>query len=500
METKSKPMLIGYTLSCYFFLFYLSAWAEQQEINASAKSSPIAGPLRVSISNPRYFSDANGRIVYLTGSHTWDNLVDRRGKPEFDYTGYLDFLQSHNHNFIRLWTREGSFRGDSYPDLYQRTGPGMALDGRPKFDLTKFNPAYFNRLRSRVQEAHDRGIYVMVMLFHGFSVHDKGGNRVNPWPAHSFNATNNINGINGDVNGNGEGEELHTLRVSAVTRLQEAYVRNVVDTLNDLDVLYEISNESHRKSVEWQYHMIQFIHEYEKTKPKQSPVVMTAMWDGEDDPAKDNAALFASPAEAIAPGRGIWGEYKGDPPPSDGSKIIFNDTDHLWGTGGNVEWVWKSFLRGLNPIFMDPIEDPKYEPVRRALGQTLAVANQINLATMFPKKDLASTGYCLANPGVKYLVYLPEDSHWLESRIRSWMESTYFIWRFSRALEYIRPFLKLSVDVDISQASESLHVTWFNPSTGKFLPGGQIAGGRRTSLTAPFTGPAVLYLAAATNK
>lgn len=500
MKGKSRHRECRLALVACSFLFYLPACADHKDVSVSVESKKIAGPLGISTSNPRYFSDANGRIVYLTGSHNWSNLLDSRAKPEFNYTGYLDFLQSYHHNFIRLWSREGSSRNGSYPDLYQRTGPGTSLDGMPKFDLTTFNPAYFNRLRSRVQEAHDRGIYVMVMFFHGFSVHNKGGNRVNPWPAHPFNANNNVNGINGDANGNGEGEEVHTLKIPAVTNLQEAYVRKVVDTLNDLDVLYEIANESHRGSAEWQYHMIRFIHEYEKTKPKQNPVVMTAMWDGTGDNGSDNSALFESSAEAIAPGPDSMGAYKMDPPPSDGRKVIITDTDHLWGVGGDVSWVWKSFLRGLNPIFMDPIEDSKLDPVRRALGQTLFIANRVNLATMAPKKELASTGYCLANTGVEYLVYLPEDSHWLESRIKSWMESAPFIWRFSHVSEYVRRFLELSVEVDISQAPEPLRVTWFNPLTGDFLPGGQIRGGRKSSFTAPFTGPALLYLTSAANK
>ena len=375
------------------------------------------------------------------------------------------------------------------------------MDGKPKFDLTKFNPVYFSRLRSRVQEAHDRGIYVMVMLFNGFSVHNKGGGRLNPWPGHPFNARNNVNGIDGDANANGEGEELHSLKVSAVTRLQEEYVRKVVDTLNDLDVLYEISNESHRGSVEWQYHMIHFIHRYEKTKPKQNPVVMTAMWDRVGDLGRDNAALFASPAEAIAPGPGTLREYKENPPPSDASKIIIVDTDYLWGVGGNVDWVWKSFMRGLNPIFMDPLDEPKYEPIQSAMGQTLLVANRINLAAMVPRRDLASSGFCLANPGSEYLVYLPPNSHWLESGIRSWMESAYFVWRYSWLSEYVRPLdLRRAVEVDISQASEPFQVTWFNPSTGNFLPGAQVVGGRRTRFTAPFTGPALLYLTSVAGK
>ncbi len=57
--------------------------------------------------------------------------------------------------------------------------------------------------------------------------------------------------------------------------------------------------------------------------------------------------------------------HKFDPPSADGKKVVLPDTDHLWGHGGNYKWVWKCFLRGLNPIFMDPwnpmagIEDEK---------------------------------------------------------------------------------------------------------------------------------------------
>jgi hypothetical protein len=47
----------------------------------------------------------------------------------------------------------------------RRTGPGVALDGEPKFDLTQFDPEYFDRLRSRVSAALDCGIYVSIMLF-----------------------------------------------------------------------------------------------------------------------------------------------------------------------------------------------------------------------------------------------------------------------------------------------------------------------------------------------
>ena len=51
---------------------------------------------------------------------------------------------------------------------FQRTGPELALDGKPKFDLTQFDQTFFDRLRTFVTAARDKGIYASVMLFQGF--------------------------------------------------------------------------------------------------------------------------------------------------------------------------------------------------------------------------------------------------------------------------------------------------------------------------------------------
>ena len=204
----------------------------------------------------------------------------------FDFTAYLALLKQKNHNFIRLWVWEQAAwapwtteKVEFYPVPYARPGPGVALDGSPKFDLTQFNQAYFDRLRTRVQAAGDHGIYVSVMLFQGWSVGKKPDNPGNPWKGHPFNRQNNINGIDGDRDGNGEGAEVHTLQLPAITALQERYVRKVMDTLGDLNnVLWEICNEGDPDSKDWQYHMISYIKRYESDKEKQHPVGMTAIF------------------------------------------------------------------------------------------------------------------------------------------------------------------------------------------------------------------------------
>src|SRR6188472_2247750 len=66
------------------------------------------GPLRPHPGNPRYFADATGRAVYLTGSHTWavlqDMWLEDRPRREMDYPGFLDMLQENGHNFLRFWS------------------------------------------------------------------------------------------------------------------------------------------------------------------------------------------------------------------------------------------------------------------------------------------------------------------------------------------------------------------------------------------------------------
>ena len=124
------------------------------------------GPLRVHPENPRYFADGSGKVIYRTGSHTWSNLADMSAgetPTPFDYPAYLDWMERYRFNFMRLWSWEllnWDTQGNSprysnqttlsvAPHPWQRTGPGKAFDGRPRFDLTKFNTAYFERLRSR---------------------------------------------------------------------------------------------------------------------------------------------------------------------------------------------------------------------------------------------------------------------------------------------------------------------------------------------------------------
>ncbi len=446
---------------------------------------PSKGPLRVSDKNPRYFTDNSGGAILLTGSHTWNNLVDMGPSdppPRFDFDAYLMWMQSYGHNFIRLWAWElmtwntsgnNPNNRSKEPEIHYvtphpwiRTGPGTALDSKPKFDLESFDVKYFNRLRSRVEAAEKHGIYVSIMLFEGWGLQFSP----NAYDNHPFHPENNIQSIGGNIKDDSLALGIHELMDDRITAIQEAYVKHVIDVVNDLDnVLYEISNENHPSSTLWQYHMIDYIHQYEQTKPKQHPVGMTFQYKG-----GSNEDLFKSPAEWISPNNEDG--YREDPPEADGSKIIINDTDHLWGIGGSSDWAWKSFCRGLNPIFMDPYDglvlgksfEERFKPIRVSLGQIQHFAQQLNLDEMLPSKSLASSAYCLANAGKEYLVYLADTN---------------------------------MVNVDLRAIKGSAGVEWFNPSTGETIHAAGLEGGSIQNFESPFVEEgAILFIKSPPSK
>ena len=230
--------------------------AKRAQSPPAASTTPIAGPLTAS-GNPNYFRDARGAVLILSGSQTWNTLQDwgSNGSPHpLDFDAYVNFLTAHGHNFTLLWRTElpkfCGFPGttSSPPDLtvgphpWLRTGPGNATDGGLKFDLTKFNPGFFDRLRTRTQALSNAGIYVGVYLFTGEWLNIFRCS-VDGYP---FTGANNINGIHDGYAGGSAGTGSVTMTApSAITGFQDAYVEKVIDTLNDLpNVLWIISEEA----------------------------------------------------------------------------------------------------------------------------------------------------------------------------------------------------------------------------------------------------------------
>ena len=434
-------------------------------VPAASRDTSHGRPLRVLAANPRYFTDGSGRAVYLTGSHVWWNLVGGRtwgrclglAPGDFDFSGYLRRLSGHGHNFVRLWTIELlHWRDCGDPvtmDLlpWRRSGPGIAFDGRPKVDFRRLDPRYFARLRARVAAARRAHVYVSIMLFEGWSPQfERDGWH---WRGSPYHPSNNVNGIDGDLDKDGD-SDAHTLWNARITAFQDAYVRKVIDTVNAFDnVLFEIANEANVASTAWQYRMIRLIKRYEHRKPKRHPVGMTYQ---HGDPG--NAALFNSAADWISP---IGGNWVSAPPAASGRKVILLDTDHLCGVCGGSDFVWKSFMRGYNPIYMDPLDEhPERQSARAAMGRTRALGARVRLHHLRPATQRCSTRYCLGRLGETYIVYQPAEG---------------------------------AFSVELGRGG-SYRAEWIHPTSGAPIRVAARRARGQTSFEAPWPGPAILYL------
>ena len=285
-----------------------------------------------------------------------------------------------------------------------------------KFDLSQPNEKYFELVHYFIEEIEKRDMYCSIMMFgSGISFRKKDSyEKRNAW-----NPQNNINPQTSTIK---VGADFYSMAPGLLS-LQEDHVRRVIDHLNHFDnFAWEIINEAELPaSKEWQYHMIRYIRDYEKTKPKQHLIIMS----GGNNEAK--GSLEDSPADIISPDTSFQ-DYKDGGPAAYVEKIVVNDTDHLWGFS-KVEqaevyrkWVWKTFLRGNHAVFMDDYDsfingnngqvNPAYDLIRKNLGYTVDYSMRFSdLALMVPDTEIASTRYALVNAGQEYLVYFPDDEN-----------------------------------------------------------------------------------------
>ena len=225
-------------------------------------------PLKLHPDNPHYLQWRGKPTILITSGEHYGAVLN----GSFNYIPYLDELQNRTLNLTRTFS--GTYRevpgdfgitdntlaptAEQYVSPWLRTDQSGAGDGKNKFDLTKFNPDYFNRLKDFLSQASKRGVVVEYVLFCPFYEDSM-------WNVNPMNAKNNVNNI-----GNVPRTEVYTLKHKDLLAVHEAFVRKVVAELKDFDNLYyEICNEPYFGGVtlDWQARVAQTIVDAEKDFP-----------------------------------------------------------------------------------------------------------------------------------------------------------------------------------------------------------------------------------------
>lgn len=205
--------------------------------------SPTPQPIRLDPKNPHYLLFRGKTIALITSGEHYGSVLN----ADIDFHKYLATIDSDGLNYTRIFG--GSYIevpaksfGILRNDLAPRPGryiapwarsetPGYAGGGN-KFDLTKWNPDFFERYRAFLADASKRGIVVEISLFS--SHYDEM-----MWRISALNPANNVNGTT-EI----EWKKLHTLENGNIIEFQEKYARKLVVEAKGFDnVIFEIQNE-----------------------------------------------------------------------------------------------------------------------------------------------------------------------------------------------------------------------------------------------------------------
>jgi hypothetical protein len=225
-----------------------------------------AEPIQLHPVNPHYLIFQGKPTVLITSGEHYGAVLNL----DFDYIPYLDELQSKGMNLTRTFSgayceKPGEFNIEKNtlapaPDRlicpWARSSIPGYRNGGNKFDLGKWDQAYFQRLKDFIAEAGKRGIIVELVLFCPF---------YNPelWTLSPMNSINNINGVSVVSS-----TETYTLKDAELTRVQDEMVRKILHELRNYDNLYyEVCNEPYFGGVTdtWQEHIISTIVEAESS-------------------------------------------------------------------------------------------------------------------------------------------------------------------------------------------------------------------------------------------
>jgi hypothetical protein len=233
-------------------------------------------PLALHSENPHYFLFRGKPTVIVTSAEHYGAVLNL----DFDYVKYLDELAAHGLNNTRTWAGaycedDKSFniarntlapaKGRFICPWARSDQPGYANGGN-KFDLTKWDTAYFKRLKDFLTEASKRGVIVEMNLFCPFYEESM-------WKISPQNAANNVNNV-----GSCKREEVYTLdKHDGLLAVHKTMTRKIVAELNEFDNLYyEICNEPYfgGVTIPWQHAIVDTIVAAEKELPNKHLISM----------------------------------------------------------------------------------------------------------------------------------------------------------------------------------------------------------------------------------
>jgi hypothetical protein len=458
----------------------------------ASKESPrtSTGRIKAHPSNPHCFLYEGRLTVLITSAEHYGAVINK----DFDYMAYFDALQVHQLNYTRIYPGAmfepvGKFmpgntlgpRPDSLIVPWSRSDtPGYRLGGN-RFDLDRWDPVSFSRLKDFLREAALRGIVVEVCFFNS--------QYADTWPLSPLHFENNIQGI-----GTCNWRDAQTLKHRDLVRREDEYVRKITQEINSFDnVILEICNEPGHIGTGFDLagpsvsHLTDIVLDAERGLPKKHLLGQEV-----DGPLGGPVDFAADPRLSVIVGQYIWGEDQGEMGGmkglsykyQDNKPIELNETCYypLWYQGDKVAdsrvEAWEFIVGGgagfnqLNGLFT--AENPTGKPpdndrMLRALTSLKQFMDGFEFIRMAPDKGFLVSGVTspeyhrvISEPGKQYALHIHHS--------RENVGGAYTV----VPGEYRE-------DLVVSLSAGHYRADWINPATGSMLGSVDIAheGGHR---------------------
>ena len=186
--------------------------------------------------------------------------------------------------------------GEVWPPFYEqpfaRSGEGIAWDGLSKYDLTKFNPWYWNRLKEFTDIAEDKGILLIHHNYFQHNILEAGAHYADfPW-----RTANNINSTGFPEPPNYAGdkrifmdEQFYDVEDSRRRDLHRKYIRKCLDNFASNSNVIQLTSAEYTGPLHFVEFWLDVIAEWEDETGNDALVALSATKDVQDSILADSA-------------------------------------------------------------------------------------------------------------------------------------------------------------------------------------------------------------------
>ncbi len=363
--------------------------------------------------------------------------------------------------------------GNVWPPFYElpflRSGQGQAWDGLSKYDLTRYNPWYFNRLKQFAQLCDSKGLVLINQQFFQHNIIEAGAH----WASCPWRSANNINDMGfpepppfaGDKRIFMAGQ-FYDMTNAHRCEIYRAYIRHCLDEqANDTNVI-QLTGAEFTGPLAFMQFWIDTVAQWEHDTGKQVIVGLSATKDVQDDILRDPKR---APIVSVIDIRYWWYQVDGKPyAPAGGLNLSprqlervfphknssfaqvyravreyrekYPDKAVIYSADGQAEFGWAALMAG-----------GSLPDIRTHMDSRLLAA----IPNMHPISPPAAGEYALADSNQNFLIY-----------------------KIGRG----------AIDFDLPAGKSSYVQRWINPRTGELLES------QGTEFKPPTSGMNILWL------